>query len=436
MRRTRFPRTSRAVTLVLLPAVLVACSADPAGPVGPVGPGPASSVSPATPVPPAPAAVSPEQQRTLDTGLIDAAWANDVDRAEDLIGRGADVNAVDETTQSAFLIAASEGYTDLLRLTLENGADLGRHDSYDGTALVRAAERGHADIVGILLQTDMPVDHLNNLGWTALHEALEFASRAGGPNRGDDRDFVDTARLLVAAGADPTLPAASDGRTALDIARDAGLPEQSALLERVAATPGPAGESSDAELLGAAGQGDVTGAVIALRRGAGLEDRNGQGQTPLLVASAADHADVARLLVRLGADPNAVDERSDTPWLVTGVTGSVEVGRLLLAAGADLSATNRFGGLSPHPASERGHADYVDWVVGTGVDIDHVNTPGWTALLEAVVYGDGSERYQRIVRALVGAGADVSVRGPEGRTALDEAEARGQGDVARILAGA
>ena len=45
-------------------------------------------------------------------------------------------------------------------------------DTFNGTGLIRAAERGHADIVGRLIQADVEVDHVNNLGWTALHEAI------------------------------------------------------------------------------------------------------------------------------------------------------------------------------------------------------------------------------------------------------------------------
>lgn len=111
--------------------------------------------------------------------------------------------------------------------------------------------------------------------------------------------------------------------------------------------------------------------------------------------SAADNADVARLLVSLGADPDAVDARSDTPWLVTGVTGSVEMLEVLLRADPDLTLTNRFGGLSPIPAAERGHVDYLRRVVKAGVDINHVNNLGWTALLEAVILGDGSAATSR-----------------------------------------
>lgn len=65
-------------------------------------------------------------------------------------------------------------------------------------------------------------------------------------------------------------------------------------------------------------------------RGANLEHRDGYGRTPLLQAMLLDRVDVIRLLISLGADPDAVDHRQDTPWLVTGVTGSVPALEALL----------------------------------------------------------------------------------------------------------
>ena len=104
--------------------------------------------------------------------LREAAWADDVDRAAELVTRGADVNAKDDTQQSAYLIATSEGYVELLELTLAHGAAVNDKDSWNGTGLIRAAERGHSLVVGRLLQEGIDRDHVNRIGYQALHEAV------------------------------------------------------------------------------------------------------------------------------------------------------------------------------------------------------------------------------------------------------------------------
>ena len=147
-----------------------------------------------------------------NAALIDAAWSNDVTAARELIGAGADVNHKDGTQQSAYLISTSEGYLELLELTLENGADVASLDSFNGTGLIRASERGHADVVERLLQTEIDVNHVNNLGWTALHEAILLGD-------GSER-YVRTVRLLLEHGADPDLRTGRDGRRPIELAED------------------------------------------------------------------------------------------------------------------------------------------------------------------------------------------------------------------------
>ena len=165
-------------------------------------------------------------ESSLDTRLIEAAWAGDVALARRLIEAGADVNHQDATQQSAYLIAASEGHLALLELTLESGARVNDLDSYDGTALIRAAERGHAEVVRRLIRAGVDPDHVNNLGWTALHEAVILGD--GGP------DYVRTVRALVHGGADPSIPSSGDGLTALEHARARGYDDLAAILSRAA----------------------------------------------------------------------------------------------------------------------------------------------------------------------------------------------------------
>ena len=359
-----------------------------------------------------------QTQAQLDRNLIDAAWKNDVPRARRLIEQGADVNHQDETQQSAYLIAASEGYVELLDLTLANGARVDAKDSFDGTALIRAAERGHADVVGRLVQAGIDLDHANFLGWTALHEAVVLGEGT--------ETYVDTVRVLVAAGVDVTIPAVRDGLTAREHAEQQGQSEIAATLTRAEGAGGT-------NLLDTAADGDADGVATSLRRGARIESRDEHERTALLLASTYDRVPTARLLVALGADPDALDDRHDTPWLVTGVTGSVAMLEALVPAHPDLTIRNRFGGISVIPASERGHVDYVRRVVRTDIDVNHVNDLGWTALLEAVILGDGTAPYQQIVRILLDAGADPAIADGNGVTALQHATDSGQAEVARIL---
>jgi ankyrin repeat protein len=190
---------------------------------------------------------------------------------------------------------------------------------------------------------------------------------------------------------------------------------------------------ADAALLSAAAAGDLAGTQAALDDGADIETRDGHWRTALLLAATFDHVAVARLLVERGADPNALDDRHDTPWLVTGVTGSVAMLETLLPARPDLTIRNRYGGVSIIPASERGHVAYVRRVAQTGIDVNHVNDLGWTALLEAVVLADGGPRHVEIVGILLDAGADPSIGDRDGVTAPEHARRMGQEAVVAVF---
>ncbi|MFD6435769.1 ankyrin repeat domain-containing protein [Streptomyces venezuelae] len=192
--------------------------------------------------------------------------------------------------------------------------------------------------------------------------------------------------------------------------------------------------AADRRLLDAARAGNAAEVTAALDAGARVEARDTELRSPLLLAALGDHVEAARVLVAAGADVDAQDHRSDSPWLVTGVTGSVAMLHVLLPAGPDLKLRNRFGGISVIPASERGHVAYVREVLRvTDIDVDHVNDLGWTALLEAVILGDGGRAHQEIVELLLAAGATPDLADRDGVTPLAHAERRGFDRVAQLL---
>lgn len=222
----------------------------------------------------------------LNRALIAAAWRNDVDEAARLIEQGADVNAADETVQSAYLIATSEGFLSLLALTLENGADVDAKDSFNGTGLIRAAERGHALLVGMLLRAGIEVNHINNVGWTALHEAIILGD--GGQR------YADTVRVLLAGRADPLIPSQQDGIMPIDHAQAYGFETIAGTLFAAIYSDPPVDPA--AALFDAARSNNADGVMLALRAGADPNLQDSDGNTALSIAAKPAYQDVSRLL--------------------------------------------------------------------------------------------------------------------------------------------
>jgi Ankyrin repeats (3 copies) len=186
-----------------------------------------------------------------------------------------------------------------------DGQDRPAGHRFNGTSLIRAAERGHSLVVGRLLQTRTRVNHVNRLRYTALHEAIILGRSTP--------SYADTVRLLVARGADVTLPAGTAGTAPLEAASDRAYPPLIATLEAALAAKPVAASAASAALLAAATSGDADAAAIALRQGADLESGDRLGRTPLILAVTHGRPEVARLLVALGADPDTQDARQDSP---------------------------------------------------------------------------------------------------------------------------
>ncbi len=106
---------------------------------------------------------------------------------------------------------------------------------------------------------------------------------------------------------------------------------------------------------------------------------------------------------------------------------------MTLDHGADLASTNRYGGTALIPAAERGHVETVRTLIEAGTDIDHINKLGWTALLEAIILGEGGPRHVDIVRLLIDADADVNIADRQGITPLQHARQRGYSEIVKLL---
>jgi ankyrin repeat protein len=194
------------------------------------------------------------------TGLHAAAHKGDVAQLQRLVASGASLNATDAHGRTPLHVATFAGQREAIRALVKAGADLNRLDSdrydavtiasvaddeetlkvllqlgasakqttsrYDGTALIAAAHLGHDGVVRQLITASAPLDHVNNLHWTAVIESIVLGD--GGPRH------QATLKALIDAGANLQLTDRS-GQTPLSLAKARGYSAMVALLEKAGA---------------------------------------------------------------------------------------------------------------------------------------------------------------------------------------------------------
>jgi len=136
---------------------------------------------------------------------------------------GANLDLLDDDRYDAVTIASVADDAATLALLLSLGAKAGQVTSrYDGTALIAAAHLGHDEVVRQLIAAGAPLDHVNNLHWTAVIESIVLGD--GGPRH------QRTLAALIDAGANLAL-ADRQGNTPLQLARARGYTAMVKLLE-------------------------------------------------------------------------------------------------------------------------------------------------------------------------------------------------------------
>jgi ankyrin repeat protein len=157
------------------------------------------------------------------TAVHVAAFARQREALRVLAASGADLNLLENDRYDGVTIASVADDEATLTVLLSLGASAKQTTSrYDGTALIAAAHPGHDAVVRQLIAAGAPLDHVNNLHWTAAIEAVVLGD--GGPRH------QATLQALVQAGANLTL-ADRQGQTPLQLARSRGFTAMVKLLE-------------------------------------------------------------------------------------------------------------------------------------------------------------------------------------------------------------
>jgi len=198
--------------------------------------------------------------------------------------------------------------------------------------------------------------------------------------------------------------------------------------------PTPAEIAAYEGLHAAAASGSVVEIDRLVQSGAAINARDGNGRTPMMVAAfRQDHAAV-KALIEAGANVNALDNQSYDVVTIAAVLNDLDTLRAALAGGGNARAiTSPYSGTALIAAAHLGHAEVCDVLIKARAPLDHVNNLGWTALIEAIVLGDGGARHQATVEVLIKGGANLNLADGNGRSPLALARQKGYAPIAQML---
>ncbi len=206
----------------------------------------------------------------------------------------------------------------------------------------------------------------------------------------------------------------------------------------IAQTPPSAAElAAYTGLHAAAAKGDASGIAAMLKQGADANARDGHGRTPLHVTAHFGHHAAARALVAGGADPKLLDSRRYDAITIAAVRDDADYVKTAIEIGGDAKAiTSIYDGTALIAAAHLGHHRVIDVLIKSGAPLNHVNNLGWTALIEAIVLGDGGARHTACVELLVAAGSNPNLADRNGATPLALARSRGFTKMMQVIAAA
>jgi ankyrin repeat protein len=166
---------------------------------------------------------APEDTTDIDR-FVGACARGDRAAAERLLIEQPDMrDRLSDRDRAAIVDVADSGTTGAVRLMLELGFSPRARNSFGETPLHAAAAAGNADTVRLLLEHGAELDARDaNFQGTPLG----FATVSSGEHRGTRRDWVETVRLLLDAGADPTgvwVPSSPPSEDVADVLQTYGV---------------------------------------------------------------------------------------------------------------------------------------------------------------------------------------------------------------------
>ncbi|CAN0896173.1 Ank3 [Linum grandiflorum] len=285
-----------------------------------------------------------------------------------------------------------------------------------------AARLGSARVLEQLITAAANVDSLTNSGETALMISAKYKQE-------------ECLKILASSGADFGL-LDSDGNSVESVAKreNWGLGFQQAAMEVIRS--GKSLKSSSFAVFSPLAFSIRAMDLHALKKltekaDVDLDEQDGDGFTPLMVAAAGGHIDAFRLLLQAGADVKLRNKRGETAMnLAESNPRRIELfEKALNQCGFYQMNCSIVGNNALHRAAVRGDLGLVQTLISQGCDVNALDGDLYTPLMLAARGGHG-----KICSLLISSGARVDFKNEREETALVLArKSGGGGEAAEVI---
>jgi len=323
-----------------------------------------------------------------------------------LLQEGVDINAKDESGQTALHYAVRGDHKELTEFLIAKGADVNAKDKGGNTPLNRATWRGNKDIIRILVTKGADVNFASEGRYPPLHYAVW------------NKD-VELAKLLVNHGAKFDMKD-QGGWTAFRYAATDGNRE---LVEFFVSKGADVSSFHKAACVG-----DLARVKHFVEQGTDVNAKDKLGWTPLFWAVSTGQTNVAEFLITKGANVNVETNNNSRPLHRVAQVGGRKLAELLISKGADVNAKAKNGNTPLHNAASAGHREVIELLIAKGANVNLRSGRDRTPLHDAARRG-----HVNVVEVLVAKGADIDVKDRSYQTALHLAASMGQKDMVALL---
>ena len=317
--------------------------------------------------------------------LHDAIEEGNIERIEQLIAGGADVNFKDKYKNTALHLAIKQVNILLNKHLADKGLSLNLSDFRTESPqyeTIKTIKQHYVRVVHtLLLNKETDINARNIHGQTPLYTAAQ-------------EGYVEMVNLLIDKGAD------------IDASNSMG----------------------NSPFYAATEQGHVEVVNLLIDKGVNINAMNNMGNYPLHCAVEKGHLDVVNRLIDKGADINAMNNMGNSPLHCAAFGGQLKVVKFLIANKADIHITNEEGETALYSAVEAGDRDIVSLLLDQGADIKVLNIYN-----DSLLHLSIPRNYIELAKLLINRGADINAKDDSGYSPLHWAIQKGSKELVELL---